>query len=254
MLIIDNLSVGFKSGPKTVQVLENITMNINDSDRVSLVGESGCGKTILALAIMNLLPRNSVITGNIHLGDYNLLKNNNRHVVRGKSISICWSSPEKYFNPSKIIGEQIGESFLIHHPGERRLSKEKTFQLLSYLNFDEPEKIYRSYPFELSGGMNQRAMIAMSIINEPELLILDEPSRGLDDVNRDILIELINKINCRAILIITHDMYFAGKLSNKIAIMKNGKIVEENNSDIFFNNPNNEYSRYFLSIFKILSK
>jgi ABC-type dipeptide/oligopeptide/nickel transport system ATPase component len=256
MLNIENLNLCFQNGTKKINILEDINLRINDGEKLALIGESGCGKSILALAIMNLLPQNAILTGKIYFNNINLNKNNSMTGIRGKLISICWSNPEKYLNPSKTIGDQITEAYIIHNDNSigKNKAKARTLEILEYLNFPEPIKIYKSYSFQLSGGMNQRAMIAMSIINNPALLILDEPTRGLDDKNIELFKLTLEKIKCESILLITHDLALAKEYSTNTAIMKNGVIIEQNDSPAFFRDPGNEYSKLFLNSNDIIIK
>jgi ABC-type dipeptide/oligopeptide/nickel transport system ATPase component len=229
-----DLSVQFDTSGGAVPAVDRASLTIKPGDRVALVGESGCGKTVLALAILGLLPRNARIDGAAAFGGRNLLDAHTARSLRGREIAMCWSNAERFFNPVARIGRQIGEAYVQHHPGEQRQAREMTMSLLGDMGFMEPRRVYDSYPFQLSGGMNQRAMIAMSLINKPRLLLIDEPTRGLDDESRDSVLGCLLGIAGVSMLIITHDVGLVAQLAHRVYVMRAGKILDRGPcSDLF---------------------
>ncbi len=225
-LSLRELSVSFDSVKESVLAVDRVSLSIFPGSRAALVGESGCGKTVLALALLGLLPRNARTSGTALLLGQNLLEPSTARALRGREIGICWSNAERFFNPVMRIGRQISEAYLQHHPGARKQAKEMSLALLERMGFSEPSRFYAAYPFQLSGGMNQRAMIAMSIINEPRLLLVDEPTRGLDDESRDRVLSCLFGIGGTSMLVITHDIDLVRQLADSVFFMRAGAIVD----------------------------
>jgi ABC-type glutathione transport system ATPase component len=193
---------------------------------VALVGESGCGKTVLALTLLGLLPRNAKIEGSASWGGANLLDPQVAALLRGREIAMCWSNAERYFNPVVPIGAQIDEAHRLHHRCSARAAQERTLTLLRDFGFDDPHRIRDCFPFQLSGGMNQRAMIAMSLMNSPQLLLVDEPTRGLDDGNRERVLQCLLGVTGASMLVITHDMGLVERLAQRVYFMRAGEILD----------------------------
>jgi ABC-type dipeptide/oligopeptide/nickel transport system ATPase component len=243
ILEIDRLSVGFVSGKTEVEAVRDVSLALEPGERSALVGESGCGKTVLAMAVLGLLPRNARIRGSVKFEGRELLSTPGILAVRGRSLAVCWSNAERYFDPVMTIGAQIAEAYSVHHPGENRAARIKALEWLERLGFENPEDAARKYPFQLSGGMNQRAMIAMSLINEPRLLLVDEPTRGLDDANRAHVIDELRSIEGASILVITHDLDFASGVADGFIVMKSGEIVDRGNFPEGFAGSSHPYTR-----------
>ncbi|MFA6470420.1 MAG: ABC transporter ATP-binding protein [Candidatus Latescibacterota bacterium] len=234
MLKVNNLSVSFVMKNDSVQAVNAVSFTLGYGEKLALIGESGCGKTVLALAMLNLLPQTARISGSIRFKGKDLTRESDARTVRGADIGMCWSNAENYFNPIYTVGEQIAEAYSIHHPAGKKEAREKAFSLMEKLNFPHPDKVYRSFPHQLSGGMNQRAMIAMSLVNDPSLVIIDEPTRGLDDRNREMAIETIHSLENISLFLITHDLYLAECISNFIMVMRQGVILEKAAKKVFF--------------------
>jgi ABC-type dipeptide/oligopeptide/nickel transport system ATPase component len=245
-LIIRNLSVSFKTPAGEVHAIDGLSLDIKPGERIALVGESGCGKTALALSLVGLLPRNARISGTAVFDGLDLFHSDAARRIRGKRISICWSNAERFFNPVLPVGHQIREAYLQHHPSEKKQADKRTVELLAEMGFTDPERIRDSYPFQLSGGMNQRAMLAMSVINRPELLLVDEPTRGLDDDSRDSVVQCLGRIRDASMLIITHDMRLVMELAHRIYFMKEGKILTEGLCPEILNRPGHPYAELMI--------
>jgi len=240
---IQHLSVTFDTPHGAVKAVDDVTLTINPGERSALLGESGCGKSVLALAMMQLLPRNARIEGGITVGDRDIIEHGMDNTDRGSLVSLCWSNAERFFNPVMTIGDQIIEAYTIHHPGERPIAEEKAMNLLTMLGFDDPLPVFASYPFQLSGGMNQRAMIAMSIINDPAVLLVDEPTRGLDDTNRERVMTALDTLDEVTLLLITHDVDCAIRGSQTAFIMRNGAIVDSGETGNILVSPYHPYTK-----------
>ncbi len=243
MLDVDNLSVVFELAHETIPAISNMTFSLPAGGRLALMGESGCGKTVLALSILGLLPRTARVGGTILFRGIDLTIAANARVVRGKDIAVSWSNAETYFDPVATIGDQIAEAYLIHHPGKGNNARDKVIALMDKLNFSDPGRVYRSFPHQLSGGMNQRAMIAMSLVNDPALVIVDEPTRGLDDRNRDMVVDTLLVPESVGMLLITHDVGLARTVADSVMVMRGGIILEKAARDAFFALPAHPYSR-----------
>jgi ABC-type dipeptide/oligopeptide/nickel transport system ATPase component len=245
-LRLQDLSVSFDSTRDIVRAVDRVSMSIGPGERTALVGESGCGKTVLALALLGLLPRNARIAGTATLGDQNLLEPATARSLRGKRIGMCWSNAERFFNPLIRVGRQISEAYLQHHPGERKQAKSRALGRLEEMGFADPNRVYDAYPFQLSGGMNQRAMIAMSLMNQPQLLLVDEPTRGLDDESRDLVVECLSGINGISILLITHDIDLTRHFTRSVYVMRNGAIVDSGACPAVLDDPAHPYVRLLM--------
>jgi ABC-type glutathione transport system ATPase component len=220
ILTVENLTVRFGAA-----VVNRVSVAVARGQRVALVGESGCGKTVLALTLLGLLPQNARVEGAACFAGRNLLDPAVARSLRGREIAMCWSNAERYFNPVKRIGAQIDEAYSLHHPGKAR---EKTLELLRKMGFEDPRHVCDAYPSQLSGGMNQRAMIAMGLINSPSLLLVDEPTRGLDDANRDRVLRCLADLAGVSMLIITHDMGLVEQLAQQVHFMRAGEFLDPN--------------------------
>ncbi|MFB3777824.1 MAG: ATP-binding cassette domain-containing protein [Bryobacteraceae bacterium] len=223
-LDLTDLSVRFETSRGSVLAVDRACLRVGAGERIALVGESGCGKTVLALALLGLLPRNARCTGSAAFDGRDLLDSRTARSLRGREISMCWSNAERFFNPVIRVGRQIGEAYLQHHPGKKQEARARTLELLERMGFAEPHRIWQAYPCQLSGGMNQRAMIAMSLINQPQLLLVDEPTRGLDDESRDRVVECLLAISGTSMLVITHDMDLVHQIAQGVYLMQAGKI------------------------------
>ena len=242
MLKLHDLSVSFIMKSEIVRAVESVSLTLDRGERLAVIGESGCGKTVLALAILNLLPRTASLEGTIQFMGKDLTRESEANSLRGGEIGMCWSNAENYFNPLYTVGAQIAETYSLHHPGKKKEARDTAFSLMRKLNFSNPDTVFRSYPHQLSGGMNQRAMIAMSLVNNPSMVIIDEPTRGLDDHNREMVVETIHSMDDIAIFLITHDMALAESVAHTIMVMRRGIILEKATRAEFFSNPRHPYS------------
>lgn len=244
------------------QITHNVSMRLRAGMVSALVGESGSGKSLTALALMGLLDNNARVEGNAALLNasdsnesfINLLSEDAPYEhIRGGMIGMIFQEPSSAFNPVKTIGKQIEEA-LIYHPEKagklsQRERKKRVISQLLEVELSDTERVYRSYPHELSGGQLQRAMIAMALINRPQVLIADEPTTALDITTQRDILRLIRNLSEKlhlAVLIITHDMSVVRALADEMYVMQGGNIVEFGEVQHIFANPKHEYTRTLL--------
>ena len=249
MIRIENLSVAF-DGP---EVVKNVTLELRDGEILGVVGESGCGKSVTALTLMGLVSETACVTsGRVLFDDVTLLeagKPRDKALYRsyqGDQMSMVFQEPMTSLNPTQRVGRQVDEVLRLHTkltPDER---KEKVLETFRAVGLKEEDKVYTSYPHQLSGGMRQRVMIAMAVILKPRLLVADEPTTALDVTIQNQIIALLREINKKqknAMLFITHDLNLARRLCHRIVVMKDGCVVEQGETEQIFEHPAQDYTR-----------
>lgn len=258
VISVEDLSVSIDGR----QITRNVSMRLRAGMVSALVGESGSGKSLTALALMGLLDNNARVEGNaalLNASDANesfinlLSEDVSYEHIRGGMIGMIFQEPSSAFNPVKTIGKQIEEA-LIYHPEKagklsQRERKKRVISQLLEVELSDAERVYRSYPHELSGGQLQRAMIAMALINRPQVLIADEPTTALDITTQRDILRLIRNLSEKlqlAVLIITHDMSVVRALADEMYVMQGGNIVESGEVQHIFANPKHEYTRTLL--------
>lgn len=251
LLRVEDLAIHFESLLGAVRAVDHISFVVPRGTVLGIVGESGSGKSTVAVAVMNLLTDvgGYVDSGKVWFEGQELLKLSPREMcaVRGASIAMIFQEPMSALNPSYTVYQQINEVYKIHGKGNR--SKEELVELLMRLNFAEPQQVLSKYPFELSGGMRQRVVIAMAIALNPPLLIADEPTTALDMINQAEVLQLFKDINNEigsAILFITHDLDVIAEVAQRVIVMYQGRIVEENDVLGFFDAPLHPYTQDLL--------
>lgn len=244
---INNLSVDFFLHKEHLPILQDISLSIDAGEFVALVGESGSGKTMTSLAVMHLLPENIRVTGGeILLGGKNIssMREKEFRAISGKEISMIFQEPMTSLNPLIRVGKQIEESGLIHGM-KKDEARKRTTELARLSGLLDTERILRSFPHELSGGMKQRIMIASSLMNSPRLLIADEPTTALDVSTQEEIIHILQNLRKErntAMLLISHDLSVVKKLCTRVYIMYKGRIVESGSTEEIFKNPRHEYT------------
>lgn len=251
LLSIEGLEVAFITDSNRVKVVDGLNLEIRNEEFLGVVGESGCGKTITALSIMRLLPQNAVAKGRILFRERDVLMMSEDELrdIRGKHISMVFQEPMTSLNPVFTIGSQIAEALMAHNNISKRNAMNRTIELLRIVQMPSPELRVREYPHQLSGGMRQRAMIAMAIACNPSLLIADEPTTALDvTIQAQILDLLINlkERNKMSILFITHDLGIIAEYAQSVIVMYAGRIMEEAGVRDIFLNPLHPYTRGLL--------
>jgi len=256
ILSVKNLTIEYKTSFKTVCAVNNVSFDIQKGESFVIVGRSGSGKSTVANAVMGLtnIDGGQVKQGSIVYKDKDLLSlpEKEKREIRGKSIAMVFQDPQSYLNPVIKAGKQLAEAYEIHNPNAKKdevLFKAK--EVLKKVGLDDFERIYNSYPHQLSGGQKQRILIAMAIINNPEILIADEPTTGLDAMLQkqilDLMLELKNNLGLTLIMI-THNMKVAQKYSDTVAVMHNGEIVELGQTKEIFAASKSEYTKLLMSI------
>lgn len=252
VLDIRGLHVGLKVGAGRMPVLEDITLDIGPGEIMGIVGESGCGKSALALSLMGLLPPVLEQTGgDIRLNGTALGRGNPTHLkaIRGREIAMIFQDPLTSLNPGWTIGAQVAEMLQIHQGHSRRQARQGAEELLHQVGLPRPELVMQAYPHQLSGGMRQRVMIAMAISCRPKLLIADEPTTALDVTIQAQILDLLRRINREygtAILLVSHDLGVIGEICSRVAVMYAGRIVEEGKVPELFQAPVHPYTRALL--------
>src|SRR3989338_4264292 len=249
ILTISNLSVSFLLTP----VLNHFQLTLQRGQCMGLVGESGSGKTISALSILQLLPKTARVNAdsNIIFREQNLLDLSEKQMrrVRGKHIGMIFQDAMSALNPVLTIGQQLTETIRLHLFFNPKEAKARALFLLEEVGINESVRCFQSYPHELSGGMRQRAMIAIAIAAEPEIIIADEPTTALDASIQAQVLSLLNDLKNEkqcALLFIGHDLSVVSTMADDITVLKSGSIVESGNAKQFFEHPAHDYSRALL--------
>lgn len=249
LLEVNSLSVLYDGRKKA---LHNISMDVGYNEVVAIVGESGCGKSTLIKTIFNLLPKNAAIeSGEVIFNGQNMnaLQAEQWRGIRGNDIAMIFQNPGSYMNPVMRIGNQFIESIRTH----RKLSKAEAAELaenaLEKMNLQEPDRIMRSYPFQLSGGMKQRVAISMALAMEPMLILADEPTSALDVVTQLKIMDECKALQQEvqsSIIWITHNIGTAAYMADRIIVMNNGEVVEAGNTHEVIHHPKMEYTKKLL--------
>nr|WP_261883807.1 ABC transporter ATP-binding protein [Vibrio pelagius] len=250
VLTIENLSVGFGRKNAIEQVTHNVSLSINKGETLALVGESGSGKSVTANSVLKLLPKGSshYLTGRVNFAGTDILSCSDRELrgIRGGRIGMIFQEPMVSLNPLHKVGKQLVETLAIHRGMRTNKAQALAVEWLSKVGIRHPEQKINAYPHELSGGERQRVMIAMALINEPELLIADEPTTALDVSVQAQILDLLKDLQQElgmAMLFITHDLSIVRKIADRVAVMKDGELVEEGECASLFTTPKHPYTK-----------
>ncbi len=246
MLKIANFSLEF---PDTgFKAIDNISFEIEQGEILALVGESGSGKTLTALSTMGLEPSNSQSQGAIFFKDQDLRQGNYPVDLRGKDIALIPQDPLSSLNPMYSIYDQLAEAVLVHNKGfSKNALKEKLTEDLVKVGIPDPARVLKAYPHEISGGMRQRVMIAMAMVNDPDLLIADEPTTALDVTVQALILELLKSLG-KTILFITHDLAVVAEIADRVVVMKQGQILEQASVYDIFEKPCSDYTKELIAL------
>ena len=251
LLSVKDLHTSFTTDHGEVQAVNGVSFNLDAGKVLGIVGESGSGKSVTAYSIMQILADNGRITSGeiLYKGeDISRWGESKMQDFRGKCCSIIFQDPMTSLNPVFTIGSQIAEAVLLHTKSSKHEAMEKALEMLKLVGINEPEKRLKQYPYELSGGMRQRVMIAMALACEPDILIADEPTTALDVTIQAQILELMQSLQKKlgmAIIMVTHDLGVIAEMCDEIVVMYGGRFCERGTAEIFYN-PRHEYTRGLL--------
>ncbi|WP_027178066.1 ABC transporter ATP-binding protein [Maridesulfovibrio bastinii] len=254
LLKIEGLTTSFATPAGVVKAVDNATLELNQEETLAIVGESGCGKTVLSLSIMGLIadPPGRITAGQITYQDKNLTELSEKEMqkIRGNHISMIFQEPMTSLNPVFKVGEQIAEVLRQHRGLSRKEAAKEAIISLKKVGIPNPETRAESFPHEMSGGMRQRVMIAMALACNPEILIADEPTTALDVTIQAQILSLLEEIKNKtrgSLMLITHDLGVVARYADKVVVMYTGQIIESSNKIELFKNPMHPYTQGLLS-------
>ena len=251
VLSLEGLTVEFARGGASYPAVKDVTLHVAPGEMVALVGESGCGKTLTALATLGLLPpgarvsRGKILLGGTELGG---LAQDQWDRYRGKDLAMIFQEPMTALNPLMKVGRQVGEAARMHGAGKEE-ARRRALEAMAQVGLPDPERLYEEYPHQLSGGMRQRVMIAMALINRPRLLVADEPTTALDVTIQAQIMELLLQMNRElgtAVLLISHDLGVVRRLCSRVYLMYAGSLVEWGSTEEVLASPLHPYTKGLL--------
>jgi oligopeptide/dipeptide ABC transporter ATP-binding protein len=261
ILNIEGLKTHFRTVEGIAKAVDDVSFHASAGETLGIVGESGSGKSVTALSIMQLIknPPGRIVDGRIEFDGTNLLDLSEKEMrkVRGNRISMIFQEPMTSLNPVYTVGNQIAEMFQIHQGLTKKQSHEQAIDMLDRVKMPSPEKRVNEHPFQLSGGMRQRVMIAMSLACNPEILIADEPTTALDVTIQAQILELILELKEQydtSVLMITHDLGVIAEIAQRVIVMYAGKVVEEGPTQALFDDPKHPYTKGLLKSIPVLGR
>ena len=249
LLEVNELRTSFFTDAGEVKAVDGISFQLDRGKVLGIVGESGSGKSVTAYSIMQILaPTGKIVGGSVKLDGQELVNAGEKvlRTVRGNKISIIFQDPMTSLNPTYTVGHQLMEAILLHTNRNKQQARERALEMLRLVNINQPEKRLKQYPFELSGGMRQRVMIAMALACEPDILIADEPTTALDVTIQAQILDLMRDLQKQlgmAIIMITHDLGVVAQMCDEVVVMYAGSICEQGTADEIFYNPRHEYTK-----------
>ena len=251
LLEVTDLSVSFTAHKQTAKVVDQVSFSVQPGKTLGIVGESGSGKTVSSLALVGLLPRTATITGSARFAGQELVGMTTRQQreIRGNDISVIFQEPMTSLDPVFTVGNQLTEAYRNHQGGSKKDAMARAEEMLRLVGIPEPRKRLAEYPHAFSGGMRQRVMIALALINSPRLLIADEPTTALDVTIQSQILELLQELQQEmgmAILFVTHDLGVVASVCDDVSVMYAGQVVEQASIDEFFAHPRHPYSEGLL--------
>jgi dipeptide transport system ATP-binding protein len=253
LLEIENLSVKFPSHAATMHAVEGVSLTLEEGEVLGIVGESGSGKTVTMLALMGLVAFPGQITADKLMfqgQDVLRLPERERRALIGKDLAMIFQEPTTSLNPCFTIGYQLAETLRLHLKMDKKAARTRSIELLEQVGIPSPESRLKTYPHQLSGGMNQRVMIAMAIACNPKLLIADEPTTALDVTIQAQILDLLRglqKERGMALVLITHNMGVVAEMAQRVAVMYAGQVMEQNDAKTLFASPQHPYTAALLS-------
>lgn len=248
LVAVEDLHVKFVSRHETVQAVNGVSFDVRQGEVLCIIGESGSGKSVTMRALMRLLPkRRAQISGRMRVGDYDIraLSESQLATVRGSVVSMIFQEPMTALDPVYTIGDQIAETVIRHEHISHRSAMDRALELLQLVKVPSPERRLKAYPHELSGGLRQRAMIAIALSCRPSLLLADEPTTALDATVQIQVLVLLRKLQAEfgmGLIFVTHDLSVAAQIADKIAVMYAGRIIEYGSARDVLMNPRHPYT------------
>jgi oligopeptide/dipeptide ABC transporter ATP-binding protein len=247
LLDVRDLTVRFNTEDGVVNAVRGVSYSLERREVLAIVGESGSGKSVSSLAVMGLLPRSATITGHITFGGRDLLRASGREMrsIRGRRISMIFQDPMTALNPVYTVGDQLAETVRSHETVSRKIALDRGAEMLELVGIPRPKDRLKSYPHEFSGGMRQRVMIAMAVINNPDIIIADEPTTALDVTVQAQILEKLMEVKDAvdaAIVLITHDLGVVAGMAHRVLVMYAGRAVELGRTDQVFSTPRMPYT------------
>ena len=254
---IENLEVRFRTESGVVHAVNGVNLNLKAGETLAIVGESGCGKSVTSLSLMGLhAANNTAVSGAMRVYtdtgvvDMATADESVRRKIRGKVVSMIFQDPMTSLHPFYSIGDQLGEAYLAHNPGETEAAKARALEMLELVRIPEAAKRINGFPHEFSGGMRQRVMIAMALMNSPKVLIADEPTTALDVTVQAQILQLLADVQKElnmAMILITHDLGVVAGVADEVAVMYAGRVVEFGDVVTIFDKPTMPYTRGLLA-------
>jgi peptide/nickel transport system ATP-binding protein len=253
VLEVDELKVGIKDEGKKINIVNGVSFDLYKGETLGIVGESGCGKSMTSLSLMGLLPPGVEYLGGdvrldrLHFKDFS---KKDWRKIRGKRIAMIFQEPMSSLNPVHTIGNQIMEMVLNHEPVTKKEARARALEMLQLVGIPRPEQVLDEYPYQLSGGMRQRVMIAIALSCNPEILVADEPTTALDVTIQAQILELMKKLQDQmnmSIMLITHDLGVVAEMCDRVIVMYAGEVVEESLVVELFDNPKHPYTKGLLA-------
>lgn len=249
LLEVNNLQTHFRTGSGLIKAVDGVSFSLKKGETLGVVGESGCGKSVTSFSILRLIPSppGRIVGGEIFYNDVDLLglSENKMRSIRGNEISMIFQEPMTSLNPVYTCGAQISEAIMKHNGVKKKEAMEQSVELLKLVGIPLPEQRVKEYPYQLSGGMRQRVMIAMALSSKPDLLIADEPTTALDVTIQAQILDLLKKLRTEldmSIMLITHDLGVIVEMADRVIIMYLGKVVEEADIKTLFRETSHPYT------------
>lgn len=261
LLVVKDLTAHFRVKDKIAKAADGVDFSIDRKQTVGLVGESGCGKSVTALSLLRLLPKQNRVrfSGTIEFEGQNImdLPEEKLRAIRGKSMAMIFQEPMTSLNPVLTVGDQIAESLMLHKGQTKKQARTEGIKVLEKVGISDGRSLWDAYPGELSGGMRQRVMIAMAMAPGPKLLIADEPTTALDVTVQAQVLRLIHDLKNwtnAGVLLVTHDLGVVAEVCDKVCVMYAGQVVEDSDVVLLFNNPLHPYTQGLLRAMKSLDE